>query len=44
MHSRWENITKSLRMINMVYELVIKTNYNIDFSKWCKEIKITTVS
>lgn len=28
----------------MVYELAIKANHNVDFSKWRGEIKIITIS
>lgn len=44
MSSRWESITKFFKIINMVYELAIKTNLNVDIPKWREEIKIITIS
>lgn len=35
---------KSFEIINMVYEQAIKTNQNVDFSKWWEEIKISAIS
>lgn len=28
----------------MVHKLAVKTNYNVDFSKWREETKLTTTS